>query len=46
MKSSPRDAVVDSDIKYPPHTDEKLALLKSVVGMGPEVVASADRARS
>lgn len=41
-----RDAVVDPDIKYSPYTEEKLALLKSVVGMGPSAVASTERAPS
>lgn len=29
-----REVVPDPDVKYPPYTDEKLAILKSVVGVG------------
>ena len=41
-----RDAIGDTDIKYSPHTDDKLALLKSVVGMVPVVAVSKEGATS
>jgi aldehyde dehydrogenase (NAD+) len=41
-----RDAVADPDIKYSPHTDDKLALLKSVVGMSPTAVFSKEGVQS
>lgn len=40
-----RDAVQDPDVKYSPHTEEKLAQLKAVVGMGqPEAALPEPRA--